>query len=293
MTTRDDPLASSEAVDRVFYEVGVMLDAARLGDEQTYHRGRLARALSYLHGVGTVAGLRVRYDAAVAPGDPKFPSGRDEQISVEPGVALDPFGRLVEVPVEACLRVQPWFDSQVPGDLDQALQAYPAGSTGVGVVADVFLRFLTFDRGFTPAFATGPFEALDAVAPSRLRDGYELSLVLRKEQPAPLPQAPKPWNTLAASDAATDRPAKLHEAIFDAWRGSREDVLSALRSDPLLPAATDPASVLLARIVVLATRSTPAGGKPTRSTASPSVTVDNGLRPFAVTSLAFARWLGV
>jgi hypothetical protein len=40
-----------------------------------------------------------------------------------------------------------------------------------GVIADVFLNFVVCERGKTPAFASGPFDALDAIAPSRLRDG--------------------------------------------------------------------------------------------------------------------------
>jgi hypothetical protein len=288
-TPPDDPLATSEAVDRAYYAVGVMLDAERLGDEQTYHRGRLARALAYLHGVGTVAGLFVRYDPAIAPGpDPKTQPGRDEQIVVQPGIAIDPFGRLIEVPVEACLRVPQWFQGEAAGDLDLAVHGAPYN----GVVADLFLRFLTYDRGMTPAFATGPFEALDAVVPSRLRDGYELSLVLRQEATPPTPAIQ--WPTLAMTDAVADRPKKLHQAIFNAWRGDRATLTAALKADPLLPANLDPASVLLARVVILATRSVPPGGRPTRNTAAtPSVTIDNEIRPFVVSAQAIARWLGI
>jgi hypothetical protein len=288
MTTPDDPLAASEAIDRAYYAVGVMLDAGRLGDEQTYHRGRLARALAYLHGTGTVAGLLVRYDPALAPGaDPSFPNGRDEQISVEPGLAVDPFGRLVELPAEACLRVQPWFDGMPPGDLDQAVHGAPYS----GVVADLFLSFAVFDRGLTPSFATGPFEALDAVVPSRLQDGYALTLVLRKETTPPTPATP--WPTLSASDAVADRPAKLKQAIYNAWRGDRATLTAALEADPMLPAGLDPASIFLARIAITATQSTPPGGKPIRGTVAPAVTVNNDIRPFAVTALAIARWLGI
>ena len=60
----DDPLAGVLAPDRVFYAEGVLLSAADFEAEQAYHRGRLARALAALHGSGTVAGLRVIWQAA-------------------------------------------------------------------------------------------------------------------------------------------------------------------------------------------------------------------------------------
>jgi hypothetical protein len=124
-----------------------------------------------------------------------------------------------------------------------------------------------------------------------LRDGYELTMVLRKETTPP-PVAVQ-WPTLSATDAPADRPAKLHEAILNAWRGTRADLTASLEADPLLPADMDPASVLLARVVILATASNAPGGPPVRTTVAPAVTVDNSLRPFAVTALALARWLGV
>ena len=47
------------------------------------------------------------------------------------------------------------------------------------VIADVFVRFVTCRQALTPAFASGPFDALDAVQTSRLRDAFEVHLVLR------------------------------------------------------------------------------------------------------------------
>ena len=51
--------------------------------------------------------------------------------------------------------------------------------------ADIFLAFHPCERGYTPAFASGPFDALDASQPSRVRDAYELTLV-----PRPKPESP-------------------------------------------------------------------------------------------------------
>ena len=78
-----DPLLGDLSPDRLYYAQGVLLSAEDLTDEQSYHRRGLALALAYLHGSGTIAGLRVAYE----PAD-EFPSD-DEQITVYPGVALD------------------------------------------------------------------------------------------------------------------------------------------------------------------------------------------------------------
>ncbi|WP_437310850.1 hypothetical protein [Sorangium sp. So ce388] len=300
LAPEDDPLFESEAVDRAHYAVGVMLDAHDLTLEQTYHRGRLARALAYLHGRGTVAGLRIRYDRALRPitgggplapdQDAAFPGGREEQISVEPGLLVDPLGRLVEVPREACIRLQRWWDAQVAkGAVHNGVLF---GAPNDGVVVDVFLRYRAFPRGKTPAFATGPFEALDAVQAARMRDGYELRLFVRSDT-LPVPQ--DPWPDLSSGTLA-DRQRGLRDAIYNAWRGEREALLDRLAHEPVLPKdqdwIDDPTWTLLARVAVKATAG-PAGAPPERATAEPRAVVDNDLRPFAVTAGVLARWVGV
>src|SRR5256885_4865939 len=79
---RSDVVARArEARGRVFYATGVLLNAQHLdADQLDNHRG-LARALAYLHGSGTLAGLEVTWERA--------PGGRGERLVVEPGLALD------------------------------------------------------------------------------------------------------------------------------------------------------------------------------------------------------------
>src|SRR5437870_11525741 len=99
MSTSKDPLTQETHPDRVFYATGTLLDAADFSAEQMYHRGRLARALTYLHGSGTVAGLKVEWERPLMAGaDPKFPAGREETLRVHPGMAIDRLGRIIEVP---------------------------------------------------------------------------------------------------------------------------------------------------------------------------------------------------
>src|SRR5262245_17321083 len=102
LLTRDaDPLFGQPRAERPAYATGILLDAADFTDEQTYHRGRLARALAFVAGGGTAAGLEVVYVAA--SGD------QPEEIQVNAGLAIDRLGRLIEVPRPACLRLANWF----------------------------------------------------------------------------------------------------------------------------------------------------------------------------------------
>src|SRR5262245_3370351 len=172
-----DPLYAGPLPQRAAYATGMLLDAQDFVDEQTYHRGRLARALAFLAGGGTLAGLKVTYRAKDAT--------HPEEIQVAPGVAVDRLGRLVEVPRPACLRLDRWFDGEAARDGGDTLRRAalgqftnatskriePAGALPArAVVADVFLRFVACENGLTPSFAAGPFDALDAVSASRVRD---------------------------------------------------------------------------------------------------------------------------
>src|SRR5689334_18486754 len=171
-----DPLDADVSPDRVAYAEGALLGVEAFTDDQTYDRGRLARALAFLDGSGTLAGLKVEY---------KGPRGPNEQVVTHPGAAIDRLGRLVEVPRDACIRLDNWYSAQTASDLVQGFHA-----AANGVIVDVFLRFVACDRALTPAFATGPFDATDYASPSRVRDGYKLELVIRKEGNPPLPASP-------------------------------------------------------------------------------------------------------
>lgn len=294
MSTRPDPLAAPETparaatLDRVVYATGVLLAADDFDAEQMYHRGRLARALAYLVGAGTAAGLRVHVNPAIAPGtDPALPAGREEELRVEPGLAVDRLGRLIEVPRAACLRLDRWYRAAPADDLVRALHGPPAG----GVVADVFITFVACERGRTPAFAAGPFDAIDAAVPSRLRDGHELSLVLRREEAPPLPEPA--WPDLAAETDPEARRALLRAAILDAWREGT-DAWDERGPRPLAEhvPGQDPTAVWLARLTLPATPPAAEGERPARTPGAP-VIVDDRARPLALATAALARWMGV
>jgi hypothetical protein len=285
-----DPLLQAPAPERVHYATGVLLDAQDFLDEQTYHRGRQARVLDYLHGSGSAAGLRVWWARPLDPDElPDFPAGREEGLVIDPGIALDRLGRVIEIPRCHSIRLDVWYRGQETGDLIQALHPSPYG----GVVADVFVRFVPRPRGKTPAFASGPFDATDAVVPSRLKDGFEATLVLRAEAtadlPAKLPQ--NPWPDLAAVADIGARRQAMRDAILRAWH---EGTAGWDEHGPVPLAehavGMDPTSVFLARVVIPA-ELPDGGGRPARTAAD--VRVDNDKRLFAYSTAALARWLGV
>ena len=103
MATSEDSLLQLKGPDRVHYATGMLLGAEDFQAEQDYHRGRLARALAYAMGYGTLAGLEVDWQPAQeASGDTP---ARSERLLVTPGLAIDRLGRLIEVGGSRCLRL--------------------------------------------------------------------------------------------------------------------------------------------------------------------------------------------
>jgi hypothetical protein len=246
MNTTPDPVVSSRTPDRLYYSTGELLGADDFRDEQTYHRRQLARALLYLNGSGVITGLTASH--VHHPGKDGAPD--EVELKIQPGLALDHAGRLIEVPREACLRLRRWYNyiaGQKPSsteddatDLRAAWRADASVAAGGVVVADIFLSFHECPRGYTPAFASGPFAALDASQPSRVRDGYDLELVLRKEPDANLPVASSPWTAIAGATPA-DRLAKARQTALDIWS-------KAAQPPPENPATVDVNAILLSRL---------------------------------------------
>jgi len=259
---RSDVVARArEARGRVFYATGVLLNGQHLdADQLDNHRG-LARALAYLHGSGTLAGLEVTWERATG--------GLGERLVVKPGIALDRLGRIIEVPRAAPLPLDRWFDEQsdanLIGGFKPSLQ---------GVVADVFVRLVPREPGPTPGSAN------------------EVKLYLRQE-PDPPPLPPPTWPVFMRTDGAQK---DLQDAIFAAWAAWHEGDDSCdqggppLRPLPEHVLGQDPTSVFLARLVLPATLPA-SGGRPIRT--AREVVVDNRSRRFAYPPAALARWVGL
>jgi len=296
-----DPLYARPAPQRPVYATGILLDAGDFLDEQTYHRGRLARAVAGLTGGGTLAGLRVRH----------VPEAEDvaEEIRVSGGLLADRLGRLVEVPRPACLRLERWWEATMADDDGDTLlraryedvarfvSARAAAEAGVdgrpplparAVVADVFLRFVACENGFTPSFASGPFDALDAVTTSRLRDAYELLLIARDGLDDDFDGLPPGGPDLADSADPDARRGAVQDAVLDSWpqegTAGQADALPPL---PEQPTGLDPTAQFVARVLIPVTAGTP----PERDGAG--VVVDNWSRRFVPSTRLLQRLLGI
>jgi hypothetical protein len=256
-----DPLTLARKPERVNYATGVLLDAQDFRDEQTYHRARLARVLRYALGMGTLAGLRVVVHTPIG-------KEKEVEIRVEPGAAIDRLGRLVEVGTASCIRLDRWFAGQEPEKLNNAL-------VGGAVIVDLFLSAHVCERAKTPAFAAGPFDALDAVVSARLEDSFELKLVLRVEDALPPPLPKNFW--------PTQTPKRL-EAVLGSWfEGVQE--MEGLQEHV---DGQDFSAVFLARISIPAAPGVPANDRPTWLDGKP-ITADNNDRPFIFLP---GKWLG-
>lgn len=273
--------------DRPWYATGVLLDAEDFQAEQLYHRAQLAEAMSCLGGCGTLAGLKVTWQREIAASGST--PAREEEITVQPGLAVDRFGRLIEVPRPACLRLRRWLrDLKDPTSHLQDLTVN--GATIQGIVADVFLRFLALPRGYTPAVAAGPYDATDAVQPSRIRDSYKLDLVPRPGTMSTQDRLPAdPWAPLRTV-AADQRWQTLQSLILAGGPGGIDRWGSTdLQQRPEHEGGVAPTALFLARLLIPVD---PSANPLTRRT-NQEVTVRNDLRELVLSTTALAAWAGI
>ena len=283
MSTSDPLNKRTAAPDRMYYATGALLDKDDFELEQTYHRGRLARVLAYLHGIGTVGGLEV----SVTDED-------DEPVMVSAGLAVDRLGRLIEVSRAACLRLALWLQDQPNDDLLAGFIPDTEGSESGVVYADVFIKFLACERGKQPAFATGAYDALDAVAPSRLRDGYDIDLLLRQvddETELPVPDAGFP--DLSGLSGPQRQERVIEYKLQEAWRESSvwTGVGETLSLGPEhVVGRQDGTELLLARLRIPVSR---LEDNTVQRNAGLAVEVGNGLRLFSYSTAELAWLTGI
>ena len=260
-----DPLYARPAAERPSYATGMLLDAQDFTDEQTYHRGRLARALASLTGGGTLAGLRVEHTAR-----PRRPTPRPEEIRVEPGLAVDRLGRLIEVPRPACLRLQVLVRRRVRAPTAATGCAAPpteprcassrrgrsprqepaAGRRSRARRGRRCLRALHRLRaGAHAELRHRAFDALDAVATSRVRDAYELQLVARDGLDDDFDGLPAPGPDLAGIADPAERRAACRTRFSTAIRpaAARAARASSIRCRSTPPGSTRTCGVRRAR----------------------------------------------
>lgn len=160
---------------RVNYTLGLVLGVDEFQQDQLYHAAGRRSHNRLLHGYGTAWGLAV--------GEV---TGADPEIRVEPGVAVDPCGREICVPERMCVRVNAWL-----GRHQDALGlALPAGDDGVRrVPVAVVLCHRECPTDAVPVPGEPCRSQDDAMQPSRIRESFELKLMLRDDAPWESPPA--------------------------------------------------------------------------------------------------------
>lgn len=247
MTVRVDQPHRMLWPERVAYSNGMLLDEADFQVEQSYHRGRRAMLTRYLHGTGTIAGLNVEIDTVDHP-----------KIVVAPGLGIDRVGRVIESPLPLCLRLDRWYEDRLaenPSALTASFRT-GAGETPDHVLADVFLGFRECEVAKRPSFTRGDFDALGAVAPLRLRDAVEATLVIRTGENPPRPDLTMPELNGSAEErrAALDELKRTSGWVEDVWWSGIDGTLAP---DNEHTVDTNPADIFLARVIIPAAAGDP------------------------------------
>jgi hypothetical protein len=189
----------AEPLRRVTYEAGMMLGLEATRDEQAYHRRRLGRHQYWLHGHGTLAGMRVSVS-------PDTHSNATDDVAlrmlVGQGFGIDGLGREVLVHETYCINLRQWLDAQSEAHLREG---YDDANDKLWL--KVCVRQKDCPVALQPVLARKLNLGTDAVQPSRTADSIMLELI--PELPsAPLPQF-QPW---ACHPALSDAMPALSEA---------------------------------------------------------------------------------
>ena len=270
-TQYSDPLERPLYPDRVNYANGVLLDENDFKAEQTYFRGRISRILSSLYGLGTVAGLEV----ATTQED-------NHVLKVNPGIAIDRLGRLIELSIPHCIRAEKWFDSQNENALKESYANSSDGNTPKAVVADVFISFNTCERGMTPSFGVGNVDATDAFTSHRLRDSAKLDMVLRTQTEGLKPSQKPPYDELPDENLSFSEAMEAMKKfkIEKAWKETEfwNKAGNTIEKGPEYVEKQNGTEVLLARVRL------PATVNPIKYDTNGAIAIDNGIRVFSLSS---------
>lgn len=290
---------------RVSYQPGMLLGLEATRAEQEYHRRHLNRHGYWLHGSGTVAGLRIS-----AKGEDTGDNTTQSRIRllISPGIGVDGLGREITVYEPYCIDLGAWLTSQyqtkdsseIKENLWGALIRDGYDETGKLLWLKVTMRYQENPSGLQPVLATDINASTDAVKPSRLQDGVLFELVA--ERPADTSKGDHPFaahnavpewdDTLASKLSQGER-----DQIEAASGGQKEQLqlgaslLHALADDneALAPreayttTAAELARTLLARVAIRLTPSQELIVNPRR------VEVDNLARPFLFNATTLAQ----
>ncbi|HJV27952.1 MAG TPA: hypothetical protein VJ673_19890 [Aromatoleum sp.] len=289
-----------EALKRVSYEPGMLLGLEATRAEQDYHRRRATRHGYWLHGAGTVAGLRVSLRAEDPGND------TDEvrvRLVVSPGVGVDGLGREISVSEPYCVDFGAWLtaqheDEELWGALIRDGYAEPDNLLWLKVT----MRYQDCASGLQPVLATEVNAGTDPVQPSRVADCVLFELVAERPEDAPAEEH------LFAAHARIKSYDEIETKLGERERAQVEAAAGAARNQLELGARllhslgddnqslvarqaflTDPAQLARTLLARIAVRLTPPAPDPGLVVNPRRIEVDNLVRPFLFNAAALAR----
>ena len=190
--TLEQDATLEEPLRRVAYEAGMMLGLEATRDEQAYHRRRLNRHQYWLHGYGTLAGMRVSHSPDSHPNDSDNITVR---LLVSPGIGIDGLGREVLVHETYCINLGEWLAAQSESHLREGYSD-PDNLLWLKVC----VRQQDCPVAQQPVLASKLNLSVEAMQPSRTADSVMLELI--PELPAADDPRFAPWAShLPVADA--------------------------------------------------------------------------------------------
>ena len=292
-----------EPLSRPAYQPGMMRGVEAVQDEQAYNRRRLNRHQYWLHGSGTLVGLAVTLTHPEK--DPDDTKDHAMKLIVNPGIALDGFGREVVVHEPYCLNLQAWIESQ----RDKDSREWRGDTTHVpvngGLWLDISIRHKACDHGLQPVIAHEVNATIDPVATSRIAEGVWLDINPITPKVSSVDALSKPSEFQMPAPGATHPGAlpdleKLLTETEKTYLGKLNNIpervarLNADRLYRLLPSDLDPdylsdeleqlSRIQLARIRLKTLDDTKLVSHPSR------IAINNLVRPF-VTNPDMVEWI--
>ncbi len=275
----DDPLR------RVAFEAGMMLGLEAVRDEQQYHRRRVNRQQYWLHGHGTLAGMRVGMQ-------PASHADRDTSLRlrliVTPGLGIDGLGREILVHEAYCIELGEWMSAQSRATLTEGFDA-DAGLLWLKVC----VRHKDCAVARQPVLARKLNLGTDAVQPSRYADSVEIDLIPERPPNDPDDDAYRPWACHPALGELPTLSAAEQQTLDDAGSAAALLAMQARLlhafDDGVSPRTIndrfdEAARVLLARIAIEVDDIDAVIVNPQR------ISINNLVRPFVVSASQLA-WL--
>ena len=194
---------------RVKYSLGLVLGVDEFDQEQTYLMARDHLHQRGLHGYGTVCGLQVSMEEGSPP-----------EVLVSPGLAVNPKGQTIRVPLAQCAKLNDWLANHETAVSDHLNEDNTLSLT-------VVLCYRECETDLVPV-PGGPCRLQDdSMAASRIADDFELSFRFADELPAQLEE-----EVVRRFGALLQRIEITHEAATFTTADELADLVRALPEEP-------------------------------------------------------------